>query len=269
MSFEAITPTVMGILNCTPDSFSDGGHFLNADSALAQALLMQHEGADIIDVGGESTRPGAKRVSVDEELSRIVPVIEKIKRSSDVRISVDTSKAEVMHEALALGVDMINDVNAFEAEGTLDAVASSSCQLCLMHKKGLPEVMQHNPLYYDVVTEVYDYLKMRIQACADKGINADRLILDIGFGFGKTVNHNLSLIKHLQRFTALGPPLLTAVSRKSTIGAVLNRSEADRLTGSLSLAVVAYLNGARFFRVHDVRQTIDALKMVQVTYQAS
>ena len=259
----------MGILNCTPDSFSDGGHFLDVDSAVARALLMQQEGADIIDVGGESTRPGAKCVSVDEELSRIIPVIEQIKRLSDVRISVDTSKADVMREVLALGVDMINDVNALEAEGALDVVASSTCQLCLMHKKGLPEVMQDNPSYYDVVTEVYDYLKARIQACTDKGINAERLILDVGFGFGKTVSHNLNLIKHLKRFTALGPPLLAAVSRKSTIGAVLNRNEAERLPGSLSLAVMAYLNGAHFFRVHDVRQTIDALKMVQATYLAN
>lgn len=256
----------MGILNCTPDSFSDGGLFLSVETAAKQALSMVQQGAHIIDIGGESTRPGAKLVSVDEELARIVPVIQKIKQFSDVKISVDTSKPEVMYEVLGLGVDMINDVNAFEAQGALDVVKDSHCQLCIMHKKGLPETMQNSLNYHDVVTEVYDYLEKRMEACRLSGINQERLIVDIGFGFGKTVEHNLTLVKSQAKFLQLEVPLMTAVSRKSTIGAVLDRNEQSRLAGSLALAVSTYLQGAQYFRVHDVQETVDALKMIQATY---
>jgi dihydropteroate synthase len=259
------SPLIMGILNCTPDSFFDGGLYQSTDKAIRHALAMQDEGAQLIDIGGESTRPGAKQISVDEELARIVPVIAKLKQVSNVMLSVDTSKPEVMGEVISLGVDMINDVNAFEALGALEVVSASNCKLCLMHKKGQPETMQHAPVYYDVVNEVYHYLKSRMDACKLKGIRQDRLILDVGFGFGKKVEHNLSLIKHHSKFLSLNAPLMTAVSRKSSIGAILNRKENERLPGSLALAVMTYLNGAQYFRVHDVRQTVDALHMIQAT----
>lgn len=262
-------PHVMGILNCTPDSFSDGGHYLDVDSAVTRALQMQAEGASIIDIGGESTRPGAQVISVDEELSRIVPVIQRIKQVSDIHISIDTSKPLVMQEVLGLGVSMINDVNALESEGALDAVANSDCMICLMHKKGMPEFMQVNPSYFDVVNEVFTYLNGRVLACRAKGITSERIILDVGFGFGKTDAHNLSLIKHLAKFRQLEQPLLVGVSRKSTIGAILNRPELKRIEGSLALAIIAYLNGAKFFRVHDVRQTYDALKIAQAVNHAT
>lgn len=258
----------MGILNCTPDSFSDGGLFLDVNKAAEHALKMHQEGASIIDIGGESTRPGAQIISVDEELSRIAPVIECIQQRSDVSISVDTNKPEVMAHVLSLGVSMINDVNALEAPGALDVIAKAACFVCLMHKKGTPEFMQDAPNYNNVVDEVYNYLEKRTLACINKGIDSKKIILDVGFGFGKTPTHNLSLIKHLNRFKTLGFPLLVAVSRKSTIGAILNRSELERTEGSIALAVIAYLKGARMFRVHDVRQTYDALKMAQAVSQS-
>lgn len=260
------SPVILGILNCTPDSFSDGGLYICPDKAVKHALAMHNDGADVIDIGGESTRPGAKLISVDEELARIVPVIVKLKQQSDVKISVDTSKPEVMHEVIGLGVDIINDVNAFEAPGALDVVKSSTCKLCIMHKQGQPDMMQEAPTYDNVVSEVYDFFVERLEACTLLEIAKERLILDVGFGFGKKVEHNLGLIKHQQRFAALGLPLMTAVSRKSTIGAILGRNEQERLAGSLALAVTTYLNGARYFRVHDVRETVDALKMVRATY---
>ena len=197
-------PIIMGILNCTPDSFSDGGLFLDADKAVKQALKMHQEGASIIDIGGESTRPNAAPVSADEELSRIVPVIKRIQDASNVKISVDTSKPLVMKQVLDLGVSMINDVNALEEKGAIDVIAKASCQVCLMHKKGVPQSMQDNPHYHNVVEEVMTYLKQRTLACFDKGIDRQRIILDVGFGFGKTPAHNLSLIKQLEKFQALG-----------------------------------------------------------------
>lgn len=259
----------MGILNVTPDSFSDGGLFINVDKALEQATAMYQQGATIIDVGGESTRPGAEVVCVDEELSRIVPVIEKIKQHLDIKISVDTYKAEVMQEVLSLGVDFINDVNALEAEGAIEVVKQHNCQICLMHKKGQPKSMQHKPSYQDVVAEVFQYLEQRIMACTAAGIDRQRLVIDVGFGFGKTVEHNLILIKQLAKFCQLNVPLMAAVSRKSTIGHVLERDLNQRLSGSLALATIAYLNGASIFRVHDVQQTVDALKMAQAVYSVA
>ncbi len=261
-------PILMGVLNITPDSFSDGGKFLKLDKSLRQAALMLEQGASIIDIGGESTRPGAKLVSIDEELSRIIPIIDSIKKNLDVKISVDTSKTQVMTEVLKHGVDLINDVNALQADGAMEAVANSSCQICLMHKQGQPQSMQQAPAYKNLVQEVYDFLLARSQVCLKSGIDSSRIIIDVGFGFGKTVAHNLSLIKHLESFSKLDFPILAAVSRKSTIGAILNRNEDERLEGSLALALMAYMNGASLFRVHDVRQTMDVLKMAHAVLNA-
>jgi len=261
-------PIIMGILNITHDSFSDGGKYINNDAALRHATKMLLDGASIIDVGGESTRPGATPVSIDEELSRIIPIIELIKNNLDVKISIDTKKTQVMTEVLNLGVDMINDVNALQADGAIEIVAKYSCQICLMHKQGEPRSMQRAPSYTNVVKEVFDYLNVRTQDCIKFGIDPKRLIIDVGFGFGKTISHNLSLIKHLDKFMELGFPVLTGVSRKSTIGNVLERSESERVEGSIALAVMAYLKGSNIFRVHDVAQTLDALKMVMAVCQA-
>lgn len=257
-----LKPIILGVLNVTPDSFSDGNQFYQLNHALNRALQMQAEGADYIDIGGESSRPGAKSVSVDEELGRIMPVIEAIRNASDIKISVDTTKPEVMREVLAYQVEMINDINAFEAKGAMAAVKEADCKLCLMHKQGLPETMQQQPKYDNVTDEVFQYLASRIEACVNNDIAKSRLLTDVGFGFGKTVEHNLSLMKNYQHFAELGVPSMAAVSRKSAIGKILNRKESERLAGSLGLAVMAYLNGAQYFRVHDVAQTHDALSMV-------
>lgn len=259
-------PLIMGVLNITPDSFSDGSCYLRRDAALKQADKLIKEGADIIDIGGESTRPGADIVSADEELSRIVPVIQEIKQNHKIKISIDTYKTEVMQEVLSLGVDMINDVNAFEAPGALDVVAKANCDICIMHKKGQPKTMQNDPNYNNVVDEVYQYLTERGQDCQRAGIAAENIIIDFGFGFGKTVEHNLALVQHAGKFNTLGYRFMAAVSRKSTIGTVLNRKADQRLAGSIALAVMLYLNGASIFRVHDVEQTKDAIEMVKAVY---
>lgn len=263
-------PLVMGILNVTPDSFSDGGRFNRPEIALKHAEALVTQGADILDIGGESTRPGATPVSADEELSRIIPVIEAIQQRLDVKLSVDTSKPVVMREVLALGVDLINDVNALEATGAIELLASANCHVCLMHKKGQPGSMQQKPQYLDVVKEVYDYLASRIDVCVAAGIQRERIIIDVGFGFGKSVEHNLSLIKHLATFKQFALPILVGVSRKSTIGAVLgSRKMSERLEGSLALAMVAYTKGANILRVHDVRATVDVFKMLQAVQEAT
>lgn len=253
----------MGILNVTPDSFSDGGQFNRLDDALKHALQMRDEGAEVIDIGGESTRPGAAPVSVDEELERVIPVIEKIRLRSDIAISIDTSKVQVMQAAIEAGASMVNDVNALHAEGAIELCARHQIPVCLMHKQGEPSTMQHRPHYEDVVDEVKQYLMERARACIAAGLPAEKICIDPGFGFGKTLENNLSLLKEMQQFCALDYPVLVGVSRKSMFGMLLGRDVEDRLIASTSAAVIAYQKGARFFRVHDVAETCDALKLCQ------
>ena len=252
-------PLVMGILNVTPDSFSDGGRFSTIDSALTHAREMASGGADIIDVGGESTRPGADPVSASEEIERVLPVIQAIRRESDVAISVDTSKAQVIHAVQSEDIDLINDVCALRHEGAMDAASQSGIPVCLMHMLGEPRTMQQNPDYGDVVSEVFDFLVDRVSACETAGIPQSRLVLDIGFGFGKSPQDNLRLINQLPKFLELGLPMLVGLSRKSTIGRIVD----DPLIGSVSGALFALSKGARILRVHDVAQTITAIKVWQ------
>lgn len=267
-SLDLSTAQVMGILNITPDSFSDGGLFFDREKALQQASLMVEQGASIIDVGGESTRPGATPVSVQQELDRVIPVIELIKDLPAV-VSVDTCKAEVMREAVNAGAALINDVCALKNEACLDTVAQLDVPVCLMHMQGEPRTMQSNPTYVDVVDDVKQYLSDRIRACETAGIKPERILIDPGFGFGKTVQHNLTLVKRLQEFQSLQRPILVGFSRKSTIGAVLgDRPPAERLYGSLALASLAQWQGASIFRVHDVAATVDVLKMGQAVMGA-
>jgi len=252
---------VMGILNVTPDSFSDGGRYNRPDSALKQALRMHQEGAEVIDIGGESTRPGAALISLDEELSRVVPVIEKIREHSSVAISIDTSKPEVMQAAIEAGASMVNDVNALHAAGAIEVCAQYQVPVCLMHKQGSPQNMQINPQYDDVVDEVKQYLVSRVEHCVAAGIRVENIIIDPGFGFGKTLENNLCLLREIAQFCALEIPVLVGISRKSMFGQLLDREVDERLIASVSAAVIAYQKGARFFRVHDVAETCDALKL--------
>jgi dihydropteroate synthase len=254
-------PQIMGILNVTPDSFSDGGLFMSKEKALLQAQKLFTEGASIIDVGGESSRPNATQVSAQEELDRVVPVIESIHRELPVIISIDSSKPIVMREAVTAGAGMVNDVYALRQQDAVRTVADLNVPVCLMHMKGEPRTMQENPQYDDVVSEVKDFLQQRIQECEQAGIDRNKIIIDPGFGFGKTVQHNLALVKHLPEFLNLGLPVVAGYSRKSTIGAVLNKPAGDRIMGSVSLAVIACWLGAQIFRVHDVKETADALKL--------
>lgn len=255
-------PHVMGILNVTPDSFSDGGRFSQRDAALRHAEAMLQAGATLIDVGGESTRPGARAVSPVEELERVAPVVEAIAAELDVIISVDTSTPAVMRETARLGAGLINDVRSLQRDGALDAAADSGLPVCLMHMRGEPTTMQQNPQYTDVLAEVRDFLAERMAACATAGIAVERLILDPGFGFAKTLEHNLSLFKHMEALHGLGRPLLVGVSRKSMIGKVLGHEVGGRLYGSLGLAALAITKGAHILRVHDVAETIDVVRML-------
>jgi len=255
-------PHVMGILNVTPDSFSDGGRFSQRDAALRHAEAMLRAGASLIDVGGESTRPGARAVSPVEELERVAPVVEAIAAELDVIISVDTSTPAVMRETARLGVGLINDVRSLQRDGALDAAADSGLPVCLMHMRGEPTTMQQNPQYVDVLAEVRDFLAERMAACATAGIAVERLILDPGFGFAKTLEHNLSLFKHMEALHGLGRPLLVGVSRKSMIGKVLGHEVGGRLYGSLGLAALAITKGAHILRVHDVAETVDVVRML-------
>lgn len=259
---------VMGILNVTPDSFSDGGRFSQRDEALRHAEAMVAAGATLIDVGGESTRPGARPVSVIEELERVAPMVEAIHRHLDVVVSVDTSTPAVMREAARLGAGLINDVRALERDGALDAAAATGLPVCLMHMRGEPGTMQDDPHYDDVTEDVARYLQHRMMACADAGIEADRIVLDPGFGFAKTLAHNLSLFKHLEALQRLGRPLLVGVSRKSMIGLTLERPVGERLYGSLALAALAMTKGASILRVHDVAQTVDVVRMIAAVQHA-
>lgn len=255
-------PQVMGILNVTPDSFSDGGRYNQRDAALRHAEAMCRAGATLIDVGGESTRPGAREVSPTEELERVAPVVEAIAAELDVIISVDTSTPSVMRESARLGAGLINDVRSLQRDGALDAAADTGLPVCLMHMRGEPTTMQDNPVYDDVLVEVRDFLAERLAACAAAGIAAERVILDPGFGFAKTLEHNLSLFKRLEALHSFGRPLLVGVSRKSMIGKVLGHEVGGRLYGSLGLAALAAAKGAHILRVHDVAETVDVVRMI-------
>ena len=251
-------PLIMGIVNVTPDSFSDGGQFPSAESAADHARRLIDEGADIIDVGGESTRPGAPAVSVDEERRRVLPVLERLS-DCGVPISVDTRKVDVMRDAIAAGASLINDVSALETPGALETVAESRVGVCLMHKQGEPQTMQQNPHYDDVVREVRDYLEARVRAVEAAGITRDRILIDPGFGFGKDVDHNLALLRNLRSFGSAGVPVLAGLSRKATLGRITGKAPGERVHASIAAALNAVEEGASVVRVHDVTATRDAL----------
>ncbi|MBA6327898.1 dihydropteroate synthase [Colwellia sp. MB02u-6] len=253
----------MGILNVTPDSFSDGGKYTQFDYALEQAEQMITDGATIIDIGGESTRPGAKAVSEHDELVRVIPVLKAIKQRFDIVVSIDTSKASVMSAAIDAGADMINDVRALQNDGCLAAIANSNIPVCLMHMQGIPKNMQNNPSYDHVIDDIIMFFQQRIDTCLSAGIARERLILDPGFGFGKTLEQNFYLLANLSKFNQLGLPLLAGLSRKSMIGKLLNREVEQRLAGSLATAIIAAQQGAHIIRVHDVKETVDALKVLK------
>lgn len=266
-SLDLSSPRLMGVLNTTPDSFSDGGSYyqsgqLSLDLALRRAQQMLDEGADIIDVGGESTRPGSTPVSEQEELDRVVPVVEAVAGELGALVSVDTSSPAVIRESARVGAGLINDVRALQREGALAAVAHSGLPICLMHMQGSPDTMQERPEYHDPVEDVKAFLLERVAACASAGIGADRILLDPGFGFGKTLEHNLDLLRRLGEFEALGYPVLVGMSRKSMLGHLLGREVSERLPGSLALAMAAVQRGARIIRVHDVAPTRDVLAVL-------
>ena len=261
-------PQIMGILNFTPDSFSDSGQFFSLDKALFQVEKMLKEGATIIDIGGESTRPMAEEVSEAEELQRVIPLVEAVQKRFDCWISVDTSKAIVMQEAAKVGMDLINDIRALREPGALEIAGQLNLPTCIMHMQGQPRTMQTNPHYDDVVQDVYQFLTDRTQACLTAGIAKENIIWDMGFGFGKTVQHNYKLLQQLAHFCESGHPVLAGLSRKSMIGAVLDKPVTERVVGSVAGALIAAQHGATILRVHDVAATADALKVWQATQQA-
>ena len=268
------TTQVMGILNVTPDSFSDGGHLysqstLSLDKAVKHAEQMLADGASIIDIGGESTRPGAAEVSLQEEMDRVLPVLERLSAEVDVVTSIDTSSPELMREAAQLGAGIINDVRALGREGALEAAAATGLPVCVMHMQGSPATMQRAPSYDDVVAEVLDFLRQQIERCAAAGIDRSQLIVDPGFGFGKTLEHNLLLLQQMDRLLELGVPVLSGTSRKSMIGNLLNREPDQRLAGGLATVVLAVERGARIIRVHDVAATVDAVRMTEAVLAQS
>jgi dihydropteroate synthase len=260
-------PVVMGVLNVTPDSFSDGGRFAERDAALNQARRMVEEGAAIIDVGGESTRPGAAPPTLEQELGRVIPVIAELRRVSSVFISVDTSKPEVMLAAVAAGADIINDVRALKEPGALAAAAQTRAGVCLMHMQGDPRTMQAAPSYSNVVAEVREFLDARIAAAESAGISRNRIAIDPGFGFGKRAPDNLALLRHLAGFASLRAPILVGLSRKSLLATLTGREVHHRLAGSVALASIAVLNGARIVRAHDVAATVDATRVAAAVAQ--
>jgi dihydropteroate synthase len=259
-SFPLDKPLVMGVVNVTPDSFSDGGVYFGRDAAIAHARRLAEDGADIIDIGGESTRPGSAPVSEEDERGRILPVLEAL---GELCVSVDTRRAAVMRAALAAGASMINDVQALQAPGALNAVRDSQCAVCLMHMQGEPATMQREPHYDDVVAEVKAFLRQRLAAAEAAGIARERIVIDPGFGFGKTAAHNLTLLRQLDQFGELGVPLLAGLSRKSTIGKITGRPAGERLAGSIARALIAAQRGATILRVHDVKETRDAIAIWQ------
>ena len=255
-------PLVMGIINVTPDSFSDGGHFDSPERALGHALALVEQGADILDVGGESTRPGAEPVSAQQEMDRIVPVIERIVAETDTPISIDTVKAEVMREALSVGAGMINDVKGLRGEGVIEVAAGTAVPVCIMHMQGEPRTMQKNPEYHDVVEDIKSFFEERLAACEAAGVDVDRVVLDPGFGFGKRLEHNLALLRRFEEFKVSGWPVLAGISRKSMLGQITGRERADeRVAASISAALLVAQKGAAILRVHDVAETVDALKV--------
>lgn len=254
-------PRVMGIVNVTPDSFSDGGHHATVDRAIAHAQQLIQDGADILDIGGESTRPGAAQVSEQAELERVLPVIEGL-HGIAIPISIDTYKPAVMRAALCAGASMVNDVNALQTEGALQVLLEHEAAVCLMHKQGVPQTMQQQPEYQEVVSQVSEFLRTRIAACVASGIAPQRIVIDPGFGFGKTLSHNLNLLRELAFFQQLGAPILVGLSRKSMLGAITARDVHERLAGSLAVALLAAQRGAAILRVHDVRETVDVLKIL-------
>ncbi|KTF16244.1 dihydropteroate synthase [Pseudoalteromonas sp. H105] len=267
------SPLIMGILNVTPDSFSDGGRFYQTDSAVIQAQTLLTDGATILDIGGESTRPGAPDVSLDEELNRVIPAIKAIRSHSDTVlsdcvISIDTSKSEVMRQALLAGADMINDVRALQEPGALDVASKfDDIAICLMHMQGQPRTMQSNPQYDDLMTDINRFFMQRVSVCEGAGIKREQLILDPGFGFGKSMAHNYELLKRFGEFNLFDLPVLAGLSRKSMIGNLLNRNTKERLAGSLAGALIAAQNGAKIIRVHDVKETADVLAVWQACEQ--
>lgn len=262
------SPKIMGILNFTPDSFSDSGKFFTLDKALFQVEKMLNEGADIIDIGGESTRPNAEIITQEEELNRVVPLVEAVRQRFDCLISVDSSKAEVFRQSAHAGADILNDIRALQEPNALDTAAELGLPVCLMHMQGTPQTMQQKPDYDDVVEEVGDFLNQRIFACLAAGIPKEHIMLDVGFGFGKSVQHNYQLLKHLNVFAQSGYPVLAGLSRKSMIGAVLDKPVDQRVIGSVAGALLAVQNGAKILRVHDVAETADALKIWQAMVDA-
>jgi dihydropteroate synthase len=260
-SLDLSEPKVMGVLNVTPDSFSDGGRYASLEAAVAHGVRLAAEGAALIDVGGESTRPGAQPVSVDEELARVVPVIRRLREATSAIVSVDTSKPEVMRAAAEAGAGLINDVRALREPGALEAACDSGCAVCLMHMQGEPRTMQQAPGYTDVVAEVRAFLAGRVAAARAAGLAADQVLVDPGFGFGKNIAHNLTLLRHLRELTAGDTPVLVGLSRKSLLGTLTGRTGSERIHGSIALAVLAVACGARIVRAHDVAATVDALKV--------
>jgi dihydropteroate synthase len=251
----------MGVVNVTPDSFSDGGQFLDARSAVIHGSELVRQGADILDIGGESTRPGAQPVAVAQELDRVLPVLEGL-RGVDRPLSVDTYKPAVMRAALAAGASMINDINALQSDGAVDAVRASDCGVCLMHKQGDPQTMQQDPHYDDVVGEVHEFLAQRVAACQAAGVSRDRIVIDPGFGFGKRSVHNLELLRNLRSLANLGVPVLAGLSRKSTLGRITNQPVEQRAIASVTAVLLAVQRGAAIVRVHDVAQTRAALRIL-------
>jgi dihydropteroate synthase len=256
--FSAGRPLIMGIVNVTPDSFSDGGLYISAEDALHHALQLIEQGADLLDIGGESTRPGSNQVSVEEEMLRIMPVVEALVKRN-IPVSVDTSKPEVMRAAIAAGAGMINDVTALRAEGALEAVAAGGAAACLMHMQGEPHNMQVQPHYNNVVMEVKEFLQQRLDAAVAAGIPRERLVIDPGFGFGKTLEDNIELLRHLERFKDMNVPLMVGLSRKSMLGKITGSEVGDRVHASVAAALLAVAKGASIVRVHDVKATRDAL----------
>ena len=256
----------MGVLNVTPDSFSDGGQFTQKEIAIHRAIEMVNQGADIIDIGGESTRPGASEVSLEEELLRTIPIIESLSQKIKQAISIDTSKPEVMKAAIEAGASLVNDVNALQNPGALENVCDTQADVCLMHMQGKPRTMQQNPKYKNVIDDIKDFFDQRILACKEYGIDESRIILDPGFGFGKTFEHNLEIMNRFSEFKSFGLRLLSGLSRKSMIGTMLNNADvSDRVIGSVTAAIITVQNGADIIRVHDVSETQDALDILSYT----
>lgn len=267
-TLDLTEPRVMGVLNMTPDSFSDGGQYPTTDAALQAALSMVHAGASLIDIGGESTRPGAAAVTEQEQLDRVIPIIEALRRESDAIVSIDSGNATVLIAATSAGAEMINDVFALSQPGALAAAAASGAALCLMHMQGTPATMQDDPSYDSLPGDVIDFLRRRVAICEEAGINADRIVVDPGFGFGKTDQHNLVLLATLGQFVDLGRPIMVGLSRKGTLGKLTDRPVDERLAAGLAAAVMAVDRGASIVRTHDVPATVDALKIAQAVMQS-